>query len=235
MKPRIPIALGAALASSACGREAASPAAEAVAGKQLYEQVSHSYPAHDLYELDHQLVVRSEDPARVMELLALRPGMVVADLGCGSGFYTTRLAEAVGPAGVVHAIDIQPIAIEYLGERLRRPENAGLADVRLALSAVDDCRIPAETLDAALFTHADFYAYETLLPENRAMLASVARALKVGGALVVVQDVTITPYASLAAMVRNFEESGLTREVAELRSGSENAYLRFRKGRASPR
>src|SRR3954470_17371421 len=50
---------------------------------------------------------REEEPAKLMNALHLKNGMTVCDLGCGNGFYTLKLAQAVGPEGKVLAVDIQ--------------------------------------------------------------------------------------------------------------------------------
>src|SRR5512141_2791447 len=49
-----------------------------------------------------------EQPSKAIAVLDIKPGQVVADVGAGSGYYTVRLAERVGPAGRVFATDIQP-------------------------------------------------------------------------------------------------------------------------------
>ena len=66
----------------------------------------------------------------VMALLGVRPGMAVADIGAGSGYYVARMARRVGPAGVVYGQDIMPRYLRYLRERVDRDE---LTNVRLAL------------------------------------------------------------------------------------------------------
>src|SRR5690606_1047026 len=57
---------------------------------------------------------QEEKPRAVMELLALKPGEVVADIGAGSGYYTRRMAQAVGQTGRVYAVDIQPEMLQIL-------------------------------------------------------------------------------------------------------------------------
>src|SRR5262249_31325188 len=50
---------------------------------------------------------QEEQPKKLLEALALKPGMAVADIGAGSGYYTFRMADAVGEAGTIYAVDIQ--------------------------------------------------------------------------------------------------------------------------------
>lgn len=226
-------ALVLALLISACEKAPEQESSQAIPksdGGVLYEQVSHTWPAHNTYELDHQLVVRNEDPAKVMALLAIEPGMTVCDIGCGSGFYTTRLAEAAGPEGTVWAIDIQQDALDYLRDRLAKPELASIANVRTKLTRVDDCTLPPDSLDRGLLTHADFYAYDTLLEENVAMLDSVYRATKPGGTLVIVQDVSVVTHNQAGDVIaRNIEARGFAEDrTARVEEGL-NVYLRFTK------
>ena len=69
-----------------------------------------------------------ERTSRAIEELKLTPGMVVADFGAGSGYYTERLARAVGPSGKVLAVDLQPEMLEMVGARAKK---LGLTNVEL--------------------------------------------------------------------------------------------------------
>jgi ubiquinone/menaquinone biosynthesis C-methylase UbiE len=196
-------------------------------GHLLFDQVSHSYPHHDEYELEHQLIIRSEDPELVMELLALQEGMVAGDIGCGSGFYTFRFARAVGASGTVHAIDIQQAALDHLRPRLTDREINPHDNVLLALTAVDDCSLPAETLDAALLSHADFYAYPTLLPENERLLVSLHRALKADGVLVIVQDLSVSDQFEATTIEAHLTDAGFSLQRSVQPEGDHDVYMRF--------
>jgi SAM-dependent methyltransferase len=84
---------------------------------------------------------------RVMDLLGITPGKVVADVGAGSGWFTVRAAARVGSAGAVYAEDINPKAIDYITERAAREK---LANVRPVLGDVDDTKLPSNSVDAVL-------------------------------------------------------------------------------------
>lgn len=84
---------------------------------------------------------------RVMDLLGIAPGKVVADIGAGSGWFTVRAAARVGAGGQVYAEDINPKAIEYITDRASREK---LGNVRPVLGAVDDPKLPADSVDAVL-------------------------------------------------------------------------------------
>src|SRR6202162_3263564 len=57
---------------------------------------------------------------RVMDILGIAPGKIVADVGAGSGWFTIRAARRVGNAGVVYAVDINPEAIRYINGRSKK-------------------------------------------------------------------------------------------------------------------
>ena len=93
---------------------------------------------------------RVGEAARVMQLLGIRPGMAVADIGAGSGYYTVRLSQRVGSAGRVFAEDIMP---DYLTGLQRRVAAEGLGNVTLALGEAHDPRLPPASVDVALLVH----------------------------------------------------------------------------------
>lgn len=120
-----------------------------------------------------------EAPSRAIGALGILPGQVVADIGAGSGYYTVRLAKAVGPAGRVYATDIQPGMLELLRGNVTR---AGLANVTPVLGAPDDPKLPAASIDMALMV--DVY-HELAAPQ--AFLRRLRPALKRDGRLVLLE------------------------------------------------
>ena len=76
--------------------------------------------------------------------MQIEPGMSVADVGAGTGFFTLMLAEAVGPKGKVYAVDIAP---EFLKAIAKRAEAQGFNNVITILGTQKDARIPADKLD----------------------------------------------------------------------------------------
>ena len=91
---------------------------------------------------------RAGEAQRVIAFLGIKPGMVVADIGAGSGYYTTRLSPVVGPEGRVLA---QDVVVPYLDSLARR--TAGLANVTVGLGEAHDPRLPAGSVDVALLVH----------------------------------------------------------------------------------
>src|SRR5215469_650139 len=84
---------------------------------------------------------------RVMDILGVIRGKGVADIGAGSGWFTVRAAQRVGPSGTVYAVDINPEAIRYIDNRVH---SESLANVKTILSKPDDPMLPKEAVDAVL-------------------------------------------------------------------------------------
>jgi ubiquinone/menaquinone biosynthesis C-methylase UbiE len=120
-----------------------------------------------------------EAPSKAIEALELKPGMVVADIGAGSGYYTSRLARRVGPTGRVYATDIQPGMIELLDRRITAE---GLTNVTTILGAMADPRLPPRSVDLAIMV--DVY-HE--LQQPQLFLQRLKDAFKPGGRLVLLE------------------------------------------------
>jgi ubiquinone/menaquinone biosynthesis C-methylase UbiE len=88
-----------------------------------------------------------QQPERVIEALGIEPGDRVADLGAGSGYFTLRLANAVGPDGRVYAVDVDEEMNEYLRTRV---EQAGVAKVDVILGRFEDPLLPDGGIDLVL-------------------------------------------------------------------------------------
>jgi len=100
---------------------------------------------------DEQSRDRAGEAERVMGLLGVKPGLDVADIGAGSGYYTVRLARRVAPQGHVIAEDVVP---DYLERLARRVSSEGLAGaVTTVRGEPHDPRLPAGSLDLALLVH----------------------------------------------------------------------------------
>ena len=122
---------------------------------------------------------REEAPSKAIEALELKPGMVVADIGAGSGYYTSRMAKKVAPSGRVIATDIQPGMIELLERRIK---SEGLGNVTTILGAMDDPKLQANSIDLAIMV--DVY-HE--LQQPQLFLQRLKPAFKPGGRLVLLE------------------------------------------------
>ena len=117
----------------------------------------------------------------IFDAMQVKPGAVVADIGAGDGFFTSRLSKAVGPDGHVHAVDV---AADTLRRLRKRVEDDKLANVTVIEGAVDDPRLPEASLDAILIVN----AYHEMT-QHQLMLAKMKAALKAGGRLVIVEPI----------------------------------------------
>lgn len=114
----------------------------------------------------------------VMDLAKIGAGTTVADIGAGEGYYTVRLAERVGSKGRVLAQDIDPGAIQRLGQRVERER---LDNVSIKLGATEDPRLPNNSFDRVFMVH--MYHEVT---EPYAFLWHLRPGLKPGGQVIVV-------------------------------------------------
>ena len=100
---------------------------------------------------DEQSRDKVGEAERVMNLLGVKPGLTVADIGAGSGYYTVRLAKRVGPEGHVYAEDVVPEYLERLAQRVRSEGLTGT--VTLVRGDPHDPQLPAGSVDIALLVH----------------------------------------------------------------------------------
>ncbi len=108
----------------------------------------------------------------VMDLLGIKKGSDVADIGAGSGWFTVRAAQRVGSSGKVFAEDINPDAIDYIDKRAKK---AKLANVQTITGTPDDPKLPPASIDAVMFLKVYHEVANTT-----ALLANLKPALKPG-------------------------------------------------------
>lgn len=115
-------------------------------------------------------------PARVIEALGLKPGQSVADIGAGTGYFSSRLARSAA-APTVYAVDIEPSMVAYLQGRAAKE---GLKNLRAVQAAPDGPNLPAP-VDTILIV--DTYHH---IPNRGAYFTALKRSLKPGGTLAIV-------------------------------------------------
>ena len=120
-----------------------------------------------------------EAPSKALDALELKPGMVVADIGAGSGYYSSRIARRVGPTGRVYATDIQPGMIEILDRRIK---SEGVTNITTVLGGMDDPRLPPASIDLAIMV--DVY-HE--LQQPQIFLQRLKETFKPNGRLVLLE------------------------------------------------
>jgi ubiquinone/menaquinone biosynthesis C-methylase UbiE len=129
---------------ASCARPQAVPSATPQTGEQ--RPTSRPYSG-DLSIFEYPDRDKKLQIDRVMDLLGIKAGKNVADIGAGSGWFTVRASKRVGPTGAVLAEDINPLAIESIGKRVKKED---LANVRTVLGRPDDPMLPPGSVDAVL-------------------------------------------------------------------------------------
>ncbi|MCY2986303.1 MAG: methyltransferase domain-containing protein [Planctomycetota bacterium] len=134
-----------------------------------------------------QFVQRFENEARdiyvkrreITQVVGLRPGEAMADIGAGTGLFTELFAEQVGPKGTVFAVDIGPAFLKHIVGRAKQHGQEQV--VKTVLNKPDSVELPSGSIDVA-FLCDTYHHFEH--PEK--MLDSIHRALRPGGRLVVI-------------------------------------------------
>ncbi len=129
--------------------------------------------------LEREGRAEEEKPEVVLAAMELRNGLTVAEIGAGTGFFSRRLAKAVGSAGKVYAVDIQPEMLDLL-ETYAAKE--GIANIIPVLATETDPRLPAQGIDRILLV--DVY-HEFQKPEP--VLARIRDSLAPGGTVTLVE------------------------------------------------
>lgn len=208
---------------AACGKtppqSAAQPAAPIAPAEHHHHDRHHNHGgmAHRFEDAD-QWAKTFDDPARdawqepdrVLAMLALAPGMTVADIGAGTGYFAVRIARAL-PTGRVLATDIEPDMIRYLRERAGREQLTNLEPV---LATADDPKVT----DVDRILVVDVWHH---LPDRIAYAKRLANALRDGGLIAVVDfklDATMGPPKEFRlapqAIIDDLTAAGLSAQLA---------------------
>lgn len=170
-------------------QEARPPEAKYETGRKTRDGIGKYYFGREIAQvMGHQGASWLERPERqeeertdlLLEALALKPGEIVADIGAGSGYFSWRMAQKVGPKGAVYAVEIQQEFLDILMANVRKRDLSEI--VKPVLGTVQDPKLPAGAVDTILLVdvyHEFDYPYE--------MAVGMARALKPGGRIVFVE------------------------------------------------
>ncbi|MEE8585740.1 MAG: methyltransferase domain-containing protein [Acidobacteriota bacterium] len=176
--PGIALAVAMALLSLSRGGlihwEAVGPASEAPAG------AAAAAACQDSSE-EGKKSARAEEVARIAELLGLKPGMIVADIGAGDGSIAVELAVQVGEGGMVLATEVVPLLVEKMESRFR---TAGFHENNLSalLGNQQDLGLQADCCDAILVRLVYHH-----FADRPAMISSLRRSLKPHGLIAVIE------------------------------------------------
>jgi len=174
-------------------------------GRQIAQVMSH----YGIDWLERPEREKEENTSLLLKNLAVKPGMLIADIGAGSGYHSALLSKMVG-TGKVFAVDVEPEMIAYLNERIKQEKLSRIVPV---LSTEQKLPLPENTIDMMLLVdvyHEFSYPYE--------MTLSMRAALKPGGKLVLVefrsedQNVPIKSIHKMseAQSIKEFKAAGFT-------------------------
>ena len=122
---------------------------------------------------------KEEASSKLHQQLKLKEGMIVADVGAGSGYHTFRMAKAVGDKGKVYAVDVQQEMLDVMNKRIKVD---GIKNIETIRGTEKDPKLPEGKVDLILLV--DVY-HEFAFPYE--MTAAMVKSLKPGGRLVFVE------------------------------------------------
>ena len=178
----------------------ATPSADGIGKIFMGREISHVMGHPGIGWLERTDREKEEAPSKAIALLGLAPDTVIADIGAGSGYYAFRLADIL-PQGRVVAVEIQQEMLDFLKEEANR---RNITNVQPHLGAVDDIKMEADTLDAALMV--DAY-HEFSHPVE--MLQSIRKALKPGGKIYLLEYRAEDPDVPIKALHKMSKEQAV--------------------------
>jgi len=185
------------------------PSADGI-GRTYFGREIAIYMSHQgIYWLERGTRESEERTDVLMDALELQPGMVVADIGAGSGYFTVPMAKRVAP-GTAYGTDIQPEMLAFLEARARTEK---LSNIKGILGNSGDAMLPEGSIDLVLLVDA-YHEFD----KPWEMMTSIARALKPGGRVALVEyrgedpEVPIKPLHKMteAQARKELEAAGLT-------------------------
>lgn len=150
------------------------------------QQIDHVTPSE-------QRANAGQPPAKVMDAIGVKPGMVIGELGAGRGRYTVHLAGRVGATGTVYANDIDTAALAFLRDRCVREK---ISNVEIILGTVDDPRFPTGRLDMVFMV----WVYH-MLEHPAVILKNIVPGLKPGATIVMVEPIPSETEAEIRGVI----------------------------------
>lgn len=179
---------------------------------------------HDLDDYIARLASPERDawqkPDQLVEALKLKPGQTACDIGAGPGYFTLRLARAVGADGLVYAVDVEPRILDALRARLGASDVHNVVPV---LALASDPLVPPRACDLILVVNTYHH-----FPDGPAYLRRLARSLKPGGRIVNVDyEKKETPFGPPLEHRISRDEFVRIAESAGLRLAGEHTFLPY--------
>ncbi len=168
-------------------------------------QIAHVMSHYGIDWLERKERDKEENTSLLLKNLAVKPGMVIADIGAGSGYHSALLSKMVGN-GKVYAVDVEPEMIAYLYERIKQEKLSGIVPI---LCEEQKVSLPENTIDIMLLV--DVY-HEFSFPYEMGL--SMRSALKPGGKLVLVEFRSEDP----SVPIKNIHKMSEGQAIKELKA-----------------
>ncbi len=172
--------------------------------------------------LDSDLRRWVQPPGKLIEHSGIKSGMMVMDLGCGSGAFTPFVARVVGEQGKVYAVDIQPAMLRQLERKLAKDGNQGIKNIEMKRANAYDLPLGDGTVDLV-------YRVTVLqeIPDRSRALREISRVLKPGGILAVTEFLPDPDYPWRSTVIKICQREGF---ILDANLGNLwNYTVRFRK------
>ena len=156
-----------------------TPSRDGIGKLYMGREISHVMGHQGAEWLERPEREHEEMPNALVELLKLKEGDVVADIGVGTGYIARRISPKIGETGTLYGVDIQQEMLDLLAEKMAE---LGITNVKGALGTITDPKLPPESVDLAIMVdvyHEFSHPYE--------MMQNICRALKTGGRVAFVE------------------------------------------------
>jgi len=124
---------------------------------------------------DNPLLPIFRNPYKLLRAAGLKPGQKVLEVGCGPGFFTIPASKIVGEEGFVYAVDVHPLAIERVKEKIERE---GIKNITPILANASDTGLPDRSIDLAFL-----FGLQYIAGGLKNVISEMHRILKPGGVL----------------------------------------------------
>jgi len=168
-------------------------------------------------EIDEEAFEKNQPTGKIMDVIGIKPGMYVGEVGAGGGRVAVKVARRVGPAGRVFANDITESALAYMRERCVR-EN--IQNMEVVKGTLTDPRFPKGKLDAVYLT----FTYRHL-DRPVEVLKNVAPSLKPGGVMAVIESKGYNRQPEKNEIIKNADLAGFRLVKLETFLPEDDIYL----------
>ncbi len=159
--------------------EQRTPSRDGIGKIYMGREISHVMGHQGAEWLERPEREREEMPHRLVELLKLKAGDVVADIGIGTGYIARKISPKIGETGTIYGVEIQQEMLDILAEKMAEE---GITNIKGILGTITDPKLPPNSVDLAIMVdvyHEFSHPYE--------MIQNICRGLKTGGRVAFVE------------------------------------------------